>query len=64
MRWAWSQRVRGMSGVARKAGLSRTSLYKALQPEGNPEFGTIMRVMEALELKTVDHDPAGAVASL
>jgi len=44
-------RVRGMSKVAKKAGLSRESLYKALSSEGNPEFGTILRVMNALGLK-------------
>lgn len=44
-------RARGMSRVARKAGLSRESLYKALSPSGNPEFGTVIRVMRALGLK-------------
>ncbi|MBI3672762.1 MAG: putative addiction module antidote protein, partial [Rhizobiales bacterium] len=31
-------RARGMSKVAKEAGLSRESLYRALSPEGNPEF--------------------------
>ena len=31
-----------MSKVAKKAGLGRESLYKALSPEGNPEFGTAL----------------------
>lgn len=44
-------RARGMSRIAKKAGLSRESLYKALSTEGNPEFGTILRVMQALGLK-------------
>jgi probable addiction module antidote protein len=44
-------RARGMSRIARKAGLSRESLYKALSKEGNPEFGTIIRVIRALGLK-------------
>ena len=44
-------RARGMSEIARKTGLSRESLYKALSAEGNPEFGTIIRVMDALGLK-------------
>ncbi len=44
-------RARGMSQIARKAGLSRESLYKALSTEGNPEFGTVIRVMHALGLK-------------
>ena len=40
-----------MSQIAKKAGLSRESLYKALSTEGNPEFATIIRVMHALGLK-------------
>jgi probable addiction module antidote protein len=44
-------RARGMSRIAKKAGLSRESLYKALSTDGNPEFGTIIRVMHALGLK-------------
>jgi len=41
-------RARGMSQVAKKAGLGRESLYKALSPEGNPEFATILKVIKAL----------------
>lgn len=44
-------RARGMAQIAKKAGLSRESLYKALSSEGNPEFGTVIRVMHALGLK-------------
>jgi probable addiction module antidote protein len=44
-------RARGMSQIAKKAGLSRESLYKALSDEGNPQFGTVIRVMHALGLK-------------
>lgn len=44
-------RARGMSELGKKAGLSRESLYKALSTDGNPEFGTIIRVMQALALK-------------
>src|SRR5580692_7327007 len=44
-------RARGMSQIAKKAGLSRESLYKALGTDGNPEFGTVIRVMRALGLK-------------
>jgi probable addiction module antidote protein len=40
-----------MTEVARKTGLSRESLYKALSAEGNPEFATILKVMKALDLK-------------
>ena len=44
-------RAKGMAEVARKTGLSRESLYKALSAEGNPEFATILKVMSALDLR-------------
>lgn len=44
-------RAKGMSAVARDAGLGRESLYKALSPDGNPEFATILRVLDALGLR-------------
>lgn len=44
-------RARGMSHVARETGLARESLYKALSPEGNPEFTTVMKVIKALGFK-------------
>jgi probable addiction module antidote protein len=44
-------RAKGMTEVARRAGLGRESLYKTLSPDGNPELATVMRVMEALGLK-------------
>jgi len=44
-------RAKGMSDIARKAGLGRESLYKALSPEGNPEFATVLKVIQALGLK-------------
>jgi len=44
-------RARGMSQIAKETGLSRESLYKALSPEGNPEFSTVIRVMTALGLR-------------
>lgn len=44
-------RARGMSQLARETGLSREGLYQALSAKGNPEFGTIMKVIRALGLK-------------
>ena len=44
-------RAKGMSQVAREAGLGRESLYKALSSEGNPEFATVLKVIHALGLK-------------
>lgn len=52
-------RARGMTQVARDAGLSRESLYKALSGQGNPEFGTILKVVKALGLK-LHAQPANA----
>ena len=44
-------RAKGMTNVAREAGLGRESLYKALSPAGNPEFATILKVVTALGLR-------------
>lgn len=44
-------RARGMTRVAEAAGLSRESLYRALSGTGNPEFGTVLKVMEAMGLR-------------
>lgn len=44
-------RARGMTQLARETGLGRESLYKALSPNGNPEFSTIMKVVQALGLR-------------
>ncbi len=44
-------RAKGMSQVARDAGLSRESLYKALSGERSPDFDTILKVVNALGLK-------------
>ena len=44
-------RAKGMAQVARDAGLSRESLYKALSGERSPSFDTILKVIGALGLK-------------
>jgi len=44
-------RARGMSQVARDAGLSRESLYKALSENGNPSFATVLKVAKALGVR-------------
>jgi len=44
-------RARGMAQLARDTGLSREGLYKALSPEGNPEFTTVLKVIKALGLR-------------
>ena len=44
-------RAKGMTQLAKETGLGRESLYKALSPAGNPEFATILRVVNALGLR-------------
>ena len=44
-------RAKGMTSIARSAGLGRESLYKALSPGGRPELATVMKVVQALGLK-------------
>ena len=44
-------RAKGIAQIARETGLGRESLYKALSPEGNPEFATVLKVLRALGLK-------------
>lgn len=44
-------RAKGMTQVARDAGVSRESLYKALSENGNPSFATILKVAHALGIR-------------
>lgn len=44
-------RAKGMSEIARAAGVSREHLYRALKDTGNPELATIVRVLKALGLR-------------
>ncbi len=44
-------RAKGMSQIAENTGLGRTSLYKALSPEGHPDFATVLKVIHALGMK-------------
>jgi probable addiction module antidote protein len=44
-------RAKGMTQVAKDAGLSRESLYRALSADGNPSFATVLKVARALGLK-------------
>ena len=44
-------RAKGMTQVAKDAGLSRESLYRALSAEGNPSFATVLKVAKALGVK-------------
>ncbi|MFN9469235.1 MAG: addiction module antidote protein, partial [Pseudanabaena sp.] len=44
-------RSKGMTSIARDTGLGRESLYKALSLEGNPEFATVLKVIQSLGLR-------------
>lgn len=44
-------RAKGMTEVARQAGLSRESLYRALSEDGNPGLDTLLRVTRALGIE-------------
>lgn len=51
-------RAKGMTQLARDTGISREGLYRALSADGNPEFGTVMKVIRALGVKLhaeIDH---------
>jgi probable addiction module antidote protein len=52
-------RAKGMAQVARDAGVSRESLYKALSGDRSPGFDTILKVVGALGLK-LHAEPAHA----
>lgn len=56
-------RAKGMTQVARDAGLSRESLYKALSGERSPAFDTILKVVGALGLKLHAGSIGGALRS-
>ncbi len=46
-------RARGMSEIAKSAGITREALYKALRPGSAPRFDTVNRVCAALGVRLV-----------
>ena len=48
-------RSQNFSELARKVGMSREGLYKALSEDGNPSYATIVKVAKALGLKIEFH---------
>jgi len=48
---ATAAKAKNMTELAKKMGVSRTSLYKSLSAEGNPEFKTIHNILNALGVK-------------
>lgn len=51
-------RSRNMSELARRVGMSRDGLYKALSDQGNPTWSTVLKVSDALGLKLTFHAAA------
>jgi len=41
-------RARNISQLARDTGLTREGIYKALSPDGNPAFATVVKVAQAM----------------
>jgi probable addiction module antidote protein len=50
-------RARGMARIARTAELNQENLYQALGENGDPEFATVMRILQALGM-TLSARPA------
>jgi probable addiction module antidote protein len=46
-------RARGMTDIAKSAGIAREALYKALRPGSAPRFDTVSRVCAALGVRLV-----------
>jgi probable addiction module antidote protein len=59
-------RARGMSEIAKTAGITREALYKALRPDSAPRFDTVSRVCAALGVRLVAQaiHPAPEVAGI
>ena len=43
-------RAKGISAIAKEAGVNRESLYKAFRPGASPQFSTVLKIMAALKL--------------
>jgi probable addiction module antidote protein len=57
-------RARGMTEIAKAAGVTREALYRALRPDSAPRFDTISRVCTALGVRLVAQPiPAGKKAA-
>ncbi len=56
-------KARGMSAIAKSAGLGRESLYKAFTPGAKPRYETVLKVLQSLGVRlTVESSLAGSVA--
>jgi probable addiction module antidote protein len=52
-------RARGMTQLARDAGMGRESLYKALTPGAKPRYDTVLKLLQALGVKLVASPSSG-----
>ena len=52
-------RARGMTQIAKDAGIGREAFYKALRPDASPRFDTVARVCKALGVKLVAQPVVG-----
>ncbi|OWF66185.1 putative addiction module antidote protein [Polynucleobacter hirudinilacicola] len=48
-------RAKGMTEIAKKSGVTRESLYRALKIEAQPRFETVAKVIHALGMKLSVH---------
>lgn len=53
-------RARGMSAIAKEAGVTREALYKALSENGDPKLSTLLGVLNALGVKLTAKRTAAA----
>lgn len=44
-------RARGMTSIAKQAGVTREALYKALSGRGDPKLSTLLGILKALNVK-------------
>ena len=51
-------KAKGMTQIAKEAGVTRDSLYKSLKEGGNPTLATVLGVMKSLGLNLTVQKPA------
>ncbi|WP_315729052.1 addiction module antidote protein [Bradyrhizobium sp. SZCCHNS2015] len=56
-------RAKGIGEVAEKVGLSRENLYLSLGGEAKPEFSTILKVLQAVEIGLIARPAQNQAAS-
>jgi probable addiction module antidote protein len=56
-------RARGMTQVAKDAGVTREALYRALSQEGDPKLSTLLGVLKALGISLHAEQKSGSQAA-